>query len=674
MAKTQVYCRLRKTSAVAGNANAQIVLDRATGRMAELTVTRKRFGRWNVEPGWLEVVDELTQKTYRDGRSAARVRVDRISTDDGPALRVRKKFNDAAFTVTETWAPTKTEIHWSVSVALTRGGRARSIQIRQFIPWPNEPYPWKVWTAQQDFPKLAAHVGHNRIVYGDVCFGTVVPIASVYNENRDVGLSIAKPFGLKVPQWGFAFGTYRFGGVTAESALVGLRPKRDAHVSLMLRAHEGCWRPGLGWLVRKYPEYFKPGNPATPETIEGGFMGGDPFSTPKNCRASLRYGAKVVEVHCGFEHYGDYYPDKESWKTIHWLEFPASAKRRKLPNNSPERMNRTMEMFRRMGIVPLPYIQLAGDGWKPWVEKRFPESIAMTREGRPSVPWPGTWLMNSDPSLPFGKWIDEQLDRFFDRHGQTAGGIFWDQPCYDDIDVAHDDGITMLDNKPAYRLVFCYEKHAQKMVAELKRRKMFLYANGPVYIELCRGIDAIMAEGVSWTADVDQYMCAARPMCFYSYFKPDDAIQLEKMLQKCLLLGGSCYSTHPVKYRPDMVRLYDVYRPLIDRLRGRTFCFDANPIDAPLDVQANIFRGGDGNVYVPIITSMLRAAEARQPKRDLKLEVRLPDAARYRKATAQATTYTGDRPVRLQRNGRRMTLTLRTHHAASLICLHRAPK
>ena len=673
MKKSSIHLRLKTRRAELENANLSVAIDRATGRLADLTLKAPAFGRWNQVPGGLEIVDELTGARHRDDGPDIRVRVSRGGAGAPQALCVHKAFPGAAFDVVETWTPGEEDMEWAVTVKLKPGEAARSIQIRQFVPWPDQPYGWQVWTAQQHFPKLAAHLGNQRLVYGDICFGMALPIATVYHTAKGAGLSLAKPFGLKIPQWGFTFGTYHFGGIHAESQLLGLRPGHDAHVALLLRGHAGCWRPGLGWLVDKYPDYFQPGNPATPEQIEGGFMGGSPFSTDRDCRVALKAGAKVVEVHHIFPHYGNYFPEADSWKTIQWLEQPETAAAKRLPENSVARMRDRMAMFRRHGILPLPYIQVAGDGWRPWAERHFPESIARSRDGQYIPVWKNCWMMNSDPSLPFGRHIQRQIDRFFELYGDCAAGLFWDQPCYDAIDIDHDDGLTMVDNRPAYRLVFCYEQHAERMREEIRRRKMFLYANGPVYIELCRGVDAIMAEGVSWTADVVQYLCAARPMCFYSYFKPGETARMEEMYQKCLVLGGTCYSAHAQPRPRDMERLSDIYRPLIDRMRGRTFCFAPNPLTLPPGTEGNLFTGPGGMLFLPLLTrrsSALQAADNRgAPAIDI--EIRVPQASRYARATLLDSVNPKERPIRLKHDGRTIVVTLRSPGVASLVCLYR---
>ena len=126
-----------------------------------------------------------------------------------------------------------------------------------------------------------------------------------------------------------------------------------------------------------------------------------------------------------------------------------------------------------------------------------------------------------------------------------------------------------------------------------------------------------------------------------------------------------------MKLSPQEEQACAVYRPMIDRMRGRTFCFDPDPLSVPADLEGNVFRGGDGNVYVPLVSRCVRAIDGAGPRRNLSVELRLPDAAKFTKATSQGTMYNGDRAVRLTRQGRRLTLTVREHLAATLICLHR---
>lgn len=125
---------------------AVVEIGKKDGRMTALELTKGGLGRWNVIPGRLEIVDELQPGKFRDGMEKCEVSVRKSGKG---RVTVSKRFKKSKFTVTEKWSSEKDHIVWSVSVKLDKGQEARSVRIRQFIPWPtSEPYGWKVWMAQ----------------------------------------------------------------------------------------------------------------------------------------------------------------------------------------------------------------------------------------------------------------------------------------------------------------------------------------------------------------------------------------------------------------------------------------------------------------------------------------------------------------------------------------------
>jgi len=193
-----------------------------------------------------------------------------------------------------------------------------------------------------------------------------------------------------------------------------------------------------------------------------------------------------------------------------------------------------------------------------------------------------------------------------------------------------------------------------------------------VYIELCKWLDAIMGEGHSWTTDVVKYLCVARPLCFYAY--PKEAGELEACLRKCLLEGGTCYSTPGRKPTRQAQTLYDAYRPLIDQLRGRTVVLDSDPLTLPSDVKANIFRTRDGTLFVTAVPTQGRVLDRGKNRTKVPIEVRVPEAARVRRATVQGVLDHTPRPVRLRRSGRSLSLVLPEVRVAALVRLDVASK
>jgi hypothetical protein len=587
-----------------------IDIGRRSGRMERLDISIADLGQWNTIPGRIEVVDELQQACYRDCKDTCKVTT--VQKKDPNCVVVTKRFHGAVFTVREEWMVTDDEVCWNVTVVLDSGEAQRSIRIRQFIPYPtNEPYRWNVWTAQQHFPKELVKVAQTSMVYGDICCGTVIPLLALYSERKEMGMSIAKPFGLKIPRWTMIFDGYRGGGVAIESGYMKLSNDHSAETALLLHPYAGgCWRPALGYLVQKYPSYFKAGLADASERLDGGFLIGNPSTTETQMKVAKTYNAKAAEIHHHYRYYGHYFPDHGTWHTIE-----GNPVREAIRKNvrSVKAIRQAVRKFNSHQIEPLLYIQLAGDGYRTYVEKKFPESIALNTDGQHmGQDYYNVWMMNSDLSLPFGKFIHEELERFF-RLYPEAGGLFWDQPCYDDIDSAHHDGLTMMDNKPMYRLAFCYEAHRDYMVGEAHKRNMIVSANGPLYIELSEGLDQIMAEGVSWIADIVQYECVARPMLFYHYFK--DADDVEEMFQKCLLAGATGYTVPDSLLQPDLELLFRSYTPLVRLLSGRTWLFEPRPLELPRRVDGNIFSKEDGSLYVTLVSKGQSLLEKPMPKK-----------------------------------------------------------
>ena len=77
----------------------------------------------------------------------------------------------------------------------------------------------------------------------------------------------------------------------------------------------------------------------------------------------------------------------------------------------------------------------------------------------------------------------------------AIAGFFWDVYGRSYLfDFAHDDGITMVDNKPAYYPEFMYQRMMRQHVAPLLHSKgMCVTANKPVTLASCWGVDGIMS-------------------------------------------------------------------------------------------------------------------------------------------------------------------------------------
>jgi len=691
--RKRTYLRSHAGEVTLGNANMEIKICRKTGRILRLLHKKKRFG-WNTSPGKIEIYDGLADRHFSGGESAGKITL-RAEKGDEPSVIITRRFVRAQFLVKERFKATHDSIGWEVTVLLDKGKQERSIEIRQLVPWPKRPWGWMAWSAQHMFPTYTHNIAGLHLEYGDICFGTVIPAVTIYNPGKDVGLAIAKPFGQLNPCTRFHFTDYHGEGIFVENDLLGLRRGKAARASVMLRFHEGCFRPTLAWLLKKYPDYFLPGNPAV-RRFEGGSMFGPPHVSKEDAAKMARAGVKWYEIHHSFPMYGQYCPEKEPW-------YDGSFPDVHMDYGKPITTRVINDCGRKLagrGIGSFLYFQVTGNAYMPRWPKRWKSSLARDTSGKPILLGCMCAFVNSDPSLPFGKEMERQVRCVLERYPDITG-IFLDQACYNALDCAHDDGITMYKNKPAYRLRYNYDKHLPALVEGLHKRGKIIYANGTYDIELGKGFDGNMAESTSRFAATMKYMHIAKPLLFFAYCRDEDDV--ENMLQNCLLAGASwslwVKTADGWFVKRDLTakqkKIYERYLPLCERLPGRRILLEPNPIRLPRGsgtfgdesagevtlgedesaaVSSEIFTGENGEILVSLVSRRRRCLDGSGLTKNLGIIICTKRAKDIRRAYALGADYRGIKSVRMRRKGKELFLTLPVHGAASLVVLEKKKK
>ena len=629
---------------------------------------------WASRPGSVAIVDELRRRTYREVDHPATIDIRRTRR----CVESRRRFKGADFVVTESWRAAKDSLHWGLEIVLDAGAKPRSIQVRQLLPYPDPAYGLAVWTARADFPTTVERLGGLNLRYGELCHGTLLPSLTLYREDLETGLTVTKPLGFRTARLSFEFMDYRSEGVELCTSMLAPRPDQPARTRFVLHAHPPCWRSGLAWLYREYPKYFDPPNPRVRE-VEGGYVLAHPHMTDAEYDSMLPHDLRWEELHCHFPRYGDYLPDEPAWRPIDTWDACVAADQaggavvggvpeddssippdeRPLANNV---IKNHIRRAQRHGVKSLYYWQCAGDA-SPSVVEKFPDSVARDRNGDPYPSVPGSILLNADPGTTFGQDMLARIRRLF-RRLPEIDGIFLDQLCYDAVDHAHDDGITMSGNRPAYSLWHCYQEPVRRLAAAVHRRGKIVYANGPHNIEVQRDMDGLMAEGLSWLADVVKYLCIAKPLLFLSFYHHDPG-KAESMLQRCLLCGAS-YSLFPHPPRP-VRNLIEAYRPLVEKLYGRRWLLEPDPLDLPGGVDGNIFVGENGNPLISIVSTRESALHDKSRPGELEVVTRFSGVSRVQRAVSLGPRYRGERPVRLRREDGQLRLVIPAHTGATVI-------
>lgn len=620
--------------------------------------------QWNGYSGGLTIIDELKGRIF----SNSPIKI--IEDLQNNKIVFERRFPCAEFIVREIWTALDDCISWRIELLLDEGCTGRTIQMKQLVPYPYPAYNLNVWTAHENFPCKLEKLGGLHLGYGDACYGTVIPAVSIYNEASDSGLTLAKPFDLKTARLAFNFNDYHSSGLEVISSNLALKGKSPAVMEILIRPHEGCWRPALAWLYDKYREYFNPPNPDI-HKLDGGFMLTNPFTEKSFIEDVYKYKVKWAEIHNHFPYYGNYAPKEDEWESVIAHDYPELPP---LPSKvSRKCINEHIELLHKNNIKGFLYFQCAGDSYIPYAREDFPDAIARDVAGKIIPTWKECCFVNASSGTSFYKHIDKQIDKFISDY-PDIDGVFLDQVCYQAIDIAHEDGITSYNNKPAAMFGYSYTETLQKLSDILHGQGKFIWGNGPFDIEVQKNIDGIMAEGTSGISETYKYLCLTKPLLVHTY--PDTPEKVETMFKYCLLSGAS-YSIGassklplPQSITPEVQKIFDAYIPLVEKLFGRTWILEPQALKVPVGYHSNIFRGRDGHsIMVPLIKSKCGLTGEDIYNKDIEINIKVKDAVNFSEAAILTTNSEISQDIEIRNNNNIIAVSVKTPAVASVIII-----
>jgi len=464
------------------------------------------------------------------------------------------------------------------------------------VPYQAMQYNLKVWTARKGYPKDIWDMGGRRVFYGDLCHGTMIPAVTLYDPVTDAGLTVAKEPGRTGGRLSFRFDDYHGEGMYVELSCLKVTADSPVKLTLLFRAHAGCWRPGLGWYLEEHRQFFEP-----------------EISDVRACRAFAitnaftdpawlgKYRPDWVEIHNHFPNYGEYLPEEESWTSVIAHDYPEIAAERSL-TITREMMHKHMAALHREHIRAMYYFQCSGDGFIPWAEKNFPDAVARDSAGHMIPTWKDCVMLNADPETSFGKFVQARLGRLLEVYPEIDG-VFADQVCYQTIDWAHADGRTACGGRDGYEYGLSIEKNLKLLAELMHSRGKPVLGNGPFDMECARYLDAVMCEGTGGNFESLKYLCLHKVLLIHAYpFQPRTA---EQIMRGCILsgagwsLGGSSTLTDP-EWTGEVRAVYDAYLPLAQAVFGAEILLTPDPVraDPPDTVKTEIFRSREKDAYL----------------------------------------------------------------------------
>lgn len=654
--------------------------------------------------GGLLLFDELRNREFRDLSDPGTVTNVKATRD---SLSFDKQYPGAEFIVHETFLVSSSDVRWNVRLTKT-SGPDRTVRVVYDVPMP---LGGEAWAPISDAPFrvkpwLPFSIDYGQSTSGAIGEGrwrTTVPLMVFYSKHAQRALAIASPLEVPAVRIRFLSNTGALADFYWNSRQyparerpyfqvsnedLGLRANRDLETGLLISAQPANWRPALGWFYAKYKSYFDP-NPNF-EPWDGVYTGADAFMDPALTQQQVAAayakeyarGVRWEEYHSPYAHYGRMIPDKsvKSWVDI---SDPGG------PTLTRELIEEHCKLARKAGIGTFLYYNTTeSEYW--YAQKNFADSIAKSEGDKTIAAWKGDrypdkracWLMNSDPKTKFGQQMIAEATQMVDSY-PSAAGFFWDVYGRSYMfDFAHDDGITMVNNKPAYYPEFMYQRLIEQSIGPLLHsRGMTITANKPVTVASTRGVDGVMTmedapreESPGWIT-TQSYLGLTRHVMILE----NNGANAEMLYLHCLRYGafnslvkmkdkrGHRLSPEAVAYNEQLEKRY---QPFVNMFKGKKWIFYPRALELPENTFGNIFQLKNGDVMITMISAWRSLRHAEGYDRNLQVIARLPNASAVRSVEVDSVDMGEKTSVTAKRDGDQLTIPVSKHGKATVILLH----
>lgn len=627
------------------NSNMIVSVSKSDGRIAAIEINRKQLLSAPVE---IKLPLQIQGEQIKTGDLS-------VITDSPRSIKLRgsKDLPDAMLIFQYTLDTLQLEIQVEISGKLSRDTELRVdyclpvLQGLQYIFFPN---------SNQPIP--TRNMGKKQLVYRT---DLAIPFVASYSKNPNCGITVFSPMEIKKP-W-LAFITDSRNLIVSYQRL-RLSNQKNIKTAITIIPHGGDWRPGLEVMLNEYPDYFQPVSEHTLEG-EGWYYLGDAFDTENKVEWLRQTPVAWVELHGHFPFYGLYMPDKSEWGIIfdsadYTLNDWNNGSGRK--HNSYSRMQNVIDTYHRLDIQVYLYFQCF-EAWYEYAQQYFATSIARDKYGDPLQGWKYTQLMNPDPNGAWGKHIEQQVTEIIKKY-PDIDGIFYDRMDYWHYDFAHDDGITMVGNKPTYTLGFAQQRINNDIFQMMHAKNKGIWGNGPASIEVCKNLDGVMAERHLSNLLRLQYLAIARPIIFLAYDR--DPKETEEKLKNALLCGAFPSITYG---DARCKQLDQAYQPLFNLIHKRKWVLYEHPIEVPGEFMSNIFQTPDSNYTVVIIDPKKSKLSPANPTYNIPITVTVPDADRIKSISLLSADWPGKEQLNFRKKGNSLHLILPKHLTASVVYL-----
>ena len=458
-----------------------------------------------------------------------------------------------------------------------------------------------------------------------------IPMVSLLWSSDDTGLSLVLD-----PQdsiLDLTLDATAAGNLSFSRLFLRISDKSPVHIAADLVAHEADWRGGLRWMVRRYPEYFNPVNPAADDLAGTGAYSSleTEFDVARMKKMAFRTNWKAS---FDFPYMGMFLPpvgEEEPWNGFGGKTTSLAAMR----NYAKGMREKGFHVLSYFNVTefgtrvkyPAPEPRNAGnkDLWKDCNDYiygklsdailRVPERVPSdqlgfyprTKTGGPYFTWEDAIVLDCGEPV-YQAFLLDQAKRHIEQIPDATG------ICIDRMDwlrmynEQRDDGISWFEGKPVRSLIRSWHNLMEKLGPLMhKAGKVIFVNNHDKRLDLLRHVDGIFDEFTYGGAPLNTtaLLCVRKPALGWTASPNDLGSDPDKFFQKYLYLGvypmapfpGNDHSLHP---SPEVDKHYLDYGPLMDLMRGKKWVLEPHCVEV-MDPQAkvNLFKVPDGYI-VPV--------------------------------------------------------------------------
>ena len=546
-----------------------------------------------------------------------------------------------------------------------------------------------------------------------------IPFGTLYA--KDAGMSFCAA--LDVPIQSFIFSAERKNGsveVIVTRNRIRLEAKGRRSVTTHFVPHEGCWRPGLAFVRKHYPDLF---------TVKEGAERLQARSTSDSSLASYypyngldekfwqtyvthspwREGLSIPYMHAWS---GSYYCDEEEWvpyvmrkwddihrnpghypegflegkpaedagwrEIVDWIDSREvdaklfqrfrrtkgmSSGARTWARFSHRRVNEYLALAKKYGSLTMLYWN-PSEVWDNWALDVFKGYEV------PGWRWMDCTLCNIHPGSPVERTYWRNAKAIIDNYPDLTG-LHVDQAYYGWEDRRRDDGFSIDERGPFSDLHRNIGRLVRKVTAYAHSKGKYSDQNHPyASIEVSGWCDLACVEdrcSPGMGQEPGRYITVGNRGCIQLYAR-EERMQMNLRNGWFTYLGVPPAALLDKEPRGSYCWRSWLYTPVFELFRGRTWVLEPNCVRLPEGYDGNLFKRPDGN-YVATVISYGESITTPYWRVAVPVGIRIAEAARVKTAYLISADQLGPKKIDFTREGDAISIEVPRHKSASAILL-----